>query len=132
MIVTPHLGEYARLFGEEERVTSEGLLRKAGSFDGVIALKGPNMRIADSSTVFLNTRGNAILARGGSGDILSGLMAGLLAMMPDDPLEAACIGSYWHGAAADLLALEKGQYAVRSTELLAYLSRALRGGRNGN
>jgi len=132
MIVTPHLGEYARLFGEEERVTIEGLLRKAESFDGVIALKGPNMRIADSSTVFLNTRGNAILARGGSGDILSGLMAGLLAMMPDDPLEAACIGSYWHGAAADLLALEKGQYAVRSTELLAYLSRALRGGRNGN
>ena len=69
--------------------------------------------------------GGPVLARGGSGDLLAGLIGGLLAQTPADPLGAATRGVVWHGAAADLLARARGQVAVRTTELLEYLSAAL-------
>jgi NAD(P)H-hydrate epimerase len=66
-----------------------------------------------------------VLARGGSGDILAGLIGGLLAQKPDDPLLAACRGVVWHGLAADLLARTHGQVAVETTQLLEQLGPAL-------
>jgi NAD(P)H-hydrate epimerase len=66
-----------------------------------------------------------VLARGGSGDILAGLIGGLLAQSPDDPLLAACRGVVWHGRAADLLARERGQVAVQTTQLFDHLRPAL-------
>ena len=70
--------------------------------------------------------GGPVLARGGSGDILAGLIGGLLAQAPDDLLLAAARGVVWHGLAADLLARNQGQVAVQTTQLLDQLPVALR------
>jgi NAD(P)H-hydrate epimerase len=67
-----------------------------------------------------------VLSRGGSGDLLAGLIGGLLAQTPTDPVFAAARGVMWHGLAADLLARERGQVAVRVTDLLDFLPAALR------
>jgi NAD(P)H-hydrate epimerase len=67
-----------------------------------------------------------VLARGGSGDLLAGLVGGLLAQTPDKPLLAATRGAVWHGMAADLLARTHGQTPVCVTQLLDFLPKALR------
>jgi NAD(P)H-hydrate epimerase len=67
-----------------------------------------------------------VLARGGSGDILAGLIGGLLAQAPGDPLLAAARGVVWHGLAADALARVHGQTAVITTQVLDFLGVALR------
>ncbi len=81
---------------------------------------------SDGVCVYHSFFGGPVLARGGSGDLLAGLIGGLLAQAPDDPLLAACRGVVWHGLAADLLARERGQVAVQVTQLLDYLPAALR------
>ncbi|MET0263627.1 MAG: NAD(P)H-hydrate dehydratase, partial [Rariglobus sp.] len=70
--------------------------------------------------------GGPVLARGGSGDLLAGLVGGLLAQTPEDTLGAACRGTFWHGAAADHLARVCGQVAVHTTQLVDFLPDALR------
>jgi NAD(P)H-hydrate epimerase len=92
----------------------------------VIVLKGPVTRISDGERVYHSFFGGPVLARGGSGDLLAGLVGGLLAQAPDDPLLAACRGVVWHGIAADLLARDHGQVAVQVTQLLDYLPAVLR------
>jgi NAD(P)H-hydrate epimerase len=81
---------------------------------------------SDGVCVYHSFFGGPVLARGGSGDLLAGLIGGLLAQAPDDPLLAACRGVVWHGLAADLLARGRGQVAVQVTQLLDYLPAALR------
>ena len=63
-----------------------------------------------------------MLARGGSGDLLAGLIGGLLAQTPSDPLGSACRGTLWQGHAADRLARARGQTAVRISEMLEHLA----------
>jgi len=115
-VLTPHAGEFARIMAGEVR-------RPAGS---VVVLKGRMTNIAIGDAGFLRPFGGPVLARGGSGDLLAGLIGGLLAQQPDDPLLAACRGVIWHGLAADLLARHRGQVAVQVTQLLDYLPAALR------
>jgi len=126
-IVTPHLGEFKRLLGWEGNISDidRKLQEFAKEHSIVVALKGPMTRIGDGEHLYLNTTGNSVLARGGSGDLLAGLAAGILAQSPQNALSAACRAVYWHGKAADLLASRKGQVAVRTTDLLEYLGDAL-------
>jgi len=112
-ILTPHAGEYARI---------EGSL--AG--DPVVVRKGPVTRVTQGGMTYHGFFGGPVLARGGSGDLLAGLTAGLLAQTPADPLGAAARGVVWHGLAADALARARGQVAVSTTALLDHLSEALR------
>src|SRR5436190_1929821 len=65
-------------------------------------------------------------ARRGCGDLLAGLIGGLLAQAPTEPLLAACRGVVWHGLAADCLARAQGQTTVQVTQLLDFLLPALR------
>lgn len=116
-VLTPHAGEFARI----------ETTRPAGA---VTVRKGPlttieTVGVADAPVhhVFF---GGPVLARGGSGDLLAGLIGGLLAQAPQDVLLAAARGAVWHGRAADLLAQSRGAQAVRTTELLDFLGSALR------
>ena len=114
-ILTPHAGEYARIkepAGQHAKTT--------------LVLKGPVTRIAGGGETYHSFFGGPVLARGGSGDLLAGLIGGLLAQSPEDPLLAAARGVVWHGLAADLLAREHGQVAVCVTQLLDFLPAALR------
>jgi len=126
-IVTPHLGEFKRVAGLEGSIPNLGreLQAFAREHSIVVTLKGSMTRITDGDRLFLNTTGNSVLARGGSGDLLAGLTAGLLAQSPHNGLGAACKAVHWHGKAADLLANRQGQVAVCTTELLDFLGDAL-------
>lgn len=128
LILTPHEGEFGRLSNRQLPGRVEELLAYAADLGGVVVRKGWNTLISDGESLYLSPTGNAVLSRGGSGDLLAGLMGGLFAQFPDRKLEVACMGAYWHGKAADLLARAKGQVAIRTTELLDFLSPALQCG----
>lgn len=119
VIATPHPGEFKRI--------SEGKSLIDWSLESQIItlLKGPISKIAYQGTIYNSTFGGPVLARGGSGDILSGLTGGLLAQTPLDPFGALSKAVIWHGMSADALARDKGQIAVRTTDLCDYLSRII-------
>lgn len=118
-IGTPHAGEFERI---------APALFTDGNFtapQGVLVLKGPLTRVTDGKTIYHSPFGGPVLARGGSGDILAGLIGGLLAQKPNNPMLAACRGVVWHGRAADLLARAHGQVTVEISEILEQLGPAL-------
>ncbi len=128
-VLTPHPGEMARLLDrsageiDQDRVeTARAFAREHGV---VLLLKGRPTAIGRTDgEVFLNETGNTGLAKAGSGDVLTGLIAGLLAngALPED---AAVLGAYVHGAAADLLAEEISERAILATDLIEALPLAL-------
>ncbi|MBC2593137.1 NAD(P)H-hydrate dehydratase [Ruficoccus amylovorans] len=127
VVLTPHMGEFMRLAGRQSAEYSrEALVDFCQKHRVVTALKGPHTRVCDGSQVALSTRGGPVLARGGSGDMLAGLMGGLVAQQPRAPFEPACRAVLWHGLAADHLARTRGQIAVHTTELLEHFGPALR------
>lgn len=121
-ILTPHAGEFARI---APGTTFEKFCEQTGNFATTV-FKGPVTRIGANDTVYHNFSGGPVLSRGGSGDLLAGLIGGLLAQKPDNPLLAAARGVLWHGLAADALAQERGQVAVKATGLLDFLGGVLR------
>lgn len=126
-ILTPHLGEYARLQGLEQATPDhEGLIKFSNRNRAITILKGSPTLVSDGTRVVSVAAGGPVLARGGSGDILSGMIAALLARGPADAFSAALNAVSWHGAAADSLARERGSIAVRTTEILAHLATSLR------
>ena len=116
LILTPHPGEMARLCGltiAEVNAGREGIAAGyARAEDCVVVLKGHRTIVAGpDGEVFVNPTGNPGLSRGGSGDILAGMIAGLAAQgLP--PLDAAVCGVWLHGAAADQCAKRLGQYGM--------------------
>jgi len=128
VILTPHMGEYNRMLGQSDggydRATFVEFAKK---YQVIVILKGPVTRITDGEQVLHLPNGSPVLARGGSGDILAGLVASRLAANPEDGLLAAVEAVMWHSRSADLLARVRGEIAVKSTELLEYLAPALRG-----
>jgi len=123
-VLTPHDGELRRFAGEGA-LEDEALMRAAGSRRACIVRKGAMSRIASGEILLVNSTGNGVLSRGGSGDLLAGLLGGLLAQGRSG-VHAAAQAVYWHGKASDLLARDRGQTAVSATELLEFLPEALR------
>ena len=119
-VLTPHAGEYARISG------GRPLAEFCRSTKAVTLLKGSPSCISDGETEYTSCAGGPVLARGGSGDVLAGLVGGLLAQTPQAPLEAAVRAVAWQGRAADLLARAHGQVAVQTLCLLEQLAPALR------
>ncbi len=119
-IVTPHAGEFKRIAG------GASLRSFATDPKLTVVLKGPITRICSGGPVYHSLAGGPVLARGGSGDLLAGMIGTQLAQSPDEPLAAAARAVTWHGHAADLLARREGQVAVATTQLLEYLGPALR------
>ena len=127
-VVTPHPGELARLLGTTTANVGEDRLaaaREAAQRTGaVVVLKGHLSIVAspDGPTA-VNPTGNPGLASGGAGDVLTGLVAALLGQGLA-PYDAACLGVYLHGLAADLLAAEGG-VAIAAGDLVMAMPRAL-------
>ena len=124
LVLTPHAGEFARIAGH---ASLKAYCARTGA---TVVLKGPSTKVMSRekeglSPVFHSLAGGPVLARGGSGDLLAGLIGGLLAQTPDQPLLAACRGVLWHGLAADALARKHGQTSVPITQLLDFLPGAL-------
>lgn len=121
-ILTPHRREYVRLAGKEADFTDESVAWFCHRSNVITILKDSWTRVSGGREVVWVPSGNALLARGGSGDLLAGLVGGLVAESPASPLIAAIQGTYWHGLAADRLARSRGQRAVRCTDLLDFLA----------
>jgi NAD(P)H-hydrate epimerase len=129
-VLTPHPGEMARLLGtsiEDIQADRVGVARKAGQAWGVtVVLKGSHTVIADpDGQVMINTTGNPGLATGGTGDVLTGLIAGLLAQGLT-PVQAAAAGVYAHGWAADRIGVARGMSGLIAGDLLDELPLVLK------
>ena len=130
VIITPHPGEMARLVGSTIEDVQANRLSVATEFATThhvyVVLKGHRTLIATpEGHVFINPTGNPGMATGGTGDLLTGMIAAWLAQLLD--AEAACrLAVFLHGAAGDLAEREEGQTAMTASALLAYLSDALK------
>lgn len=125
-ILTPHPKEFERLFGPSandfERI--EKLKSRSELYGVYILLKGANTCIATpEGHCYFNTTGNPGMATGGSGDVLTGILTGLLAQ-GYHPLEAALLGVYLHGLAGDIAAEHLGQEAMIAGDIIRYLGEA--------
>ena len=126
-ILTPHAGEWARLIGvtgpTHSTCEAEALAWSA-AHKVVLVLKGHRTLVTDGTQCYYNTTGNPGMATGGSGDVLTGVITGLLAQgMP--AWDAARVGVYLHGLAGDLAAKEKGEVGLIASDLLAALPAAI-------
>jgi NAD(P)H-hydrate epimerase len=131
-VLTPHLGEFRRLFPDLSDLTCRiTAARTAAQQTGaIVLLKGARTAIADTDTVWINPHSTAALARGGSGDVLTGLMGGLLAQaiaahQPVTPLEVAKSAAWWHAQAAIRAAQERTVLGVDPATLANYLIPAI-------
>ncbi len=124
-ILTPHPGEFTRFGGilGEDRMKSAAYY--AMEWNSILVLKGHETCITDGKTGYCNPTGNPGMAVGGCGDVLAGMIAGLLGQ-GIAPLEAAACGAWLHGAAGDLCAQELGQYGMLPTDMLQRLPRLLK------
>jgi hydroxyethylthiazole kinase-like uncharacterized protein yjeF len=132
-VLTPHFGEFKRLFPAiAEGMTNRAIaVREAAQQTGaVVLLKGARVAIANpSGTVWINPASTPALARGGSGDVLTGLIGGLLAqdVLRSASVEAAVqTGAWWHAEAGILAAQERTELGVDAFTLTQYLIPALR------
>lgn len=128
MIITPHIGEFDRLFGEhythEERLRTG--IKIAVEYKIVIVLKGHStMVIRPTGTVCINSTGNAGMATAGAGDVLTGVITALVAQ-GYSPGHAATIGVFVHGLAGDIAAEELGEFGVTASEISKRVGRAIR------
>ena len=125
-VITPHPGEMARLLGttvdwvQSNRLEAVG--RAADDFGVVCVLKGAHTLVAEPyGRTFFNLTGNSGLAKGGSGDILAGMIAGLLAQGLS-PIDAAVAGVWMHGQSADIAAERVARAAMTAEDVLDCLS----------
>ncbi len=125
-ILTPHPGELGRLLGvgtDDVVADRLGSVRRAAEESGaIVVLKGHLSLIADpQGGVYVSPTGNPGMATGGSGDVLTGMIGALLAQRMD-PLSAAQLGTFVHGAAGDAAAAEVGEVSLAAGDLLGYVS----------
>lgn len=124
-ILTPHDGEFTRLFGpvgEDRMASARAAALESG---GIMLLKGHRTCVTDGIWEYRNTTGNPGMAVGGSGDVLAGVLVSLLGQGLE-PLEAAACAAWLHGKAGDLCAGELGEYGMLPTDLLDFLPRLLK------
>ena len=129
LILTPHPGEMARLTGRTISEVVDNRVEVAREFATahalILVLKGSRTLVAaPDGEVYVNPTGNAGMATGGTGDVLTGIVAGLLAQKPDEPLAATVAAVYLHGLAGDLAAAELGTRAMMATDITARLGQA--------
>jgi len=130
IILTPHPGEMARLIGKQNsdvQADRIGIAREfATKHHVIVVLKGSRSLIAaPDGEVYVNPTGNAGMATAGSGDVLTGLIAGLLAQAPTDALDATITGVYLHGLAGDIAASKLGMRSLIASDIIAALSEAI-------
>jgi hydroxyethylthiazole kinase-like uncharacterized protein yjeF len=129
LVLTPHPGEMARLAGIPTSDVQKDRLSVARDFarkhNLILVLKGNRTLIAmPDGAVWVNTTGNAGMATGGTGDILTGMTAGLIAQNPARVLQAVVAAVHLHGLAGDVARERMGEHSMTATDLLGALPEA--------
>ena len=126
-ILTPHIKEFDRLFGMhdsiEERIEKAKI--KAQELQCVIVLKSHETIITDGNQIVENTTGNSGLAKGGSGDALTGIITSFVAQ-GYEPFDAAQLGVYLHGLAADITLETQSEESMLITDVIENLAKAFK------
>jgi len=130
MVLTPHPGEMSRLSGQSTAAIQQDRVAAARAFamdrKVTLALKGQRTATAfGDGRVWINPTGTPAMATGGSGDILTGLIAGLAAQFPEDRETAVLAGIWLHGRAGELGVAAFGEKALLATDLLEFLPPAM-------
>jgi ADP-dependent NAD(P)H-hydrate dehydratase len=128
-VLTPHPGEFGRLCDQPANAVRDRREELATAYAAerqvILVLKGHRTVVTDGTRVYRNDTGNPGMATGGTGDVLTGLIAALIGQRLD-PFDAAVVGVWAHGRAGDLAAKDVGQAALIATDLLSYLPAALK------
>ena len=126
VILTPHAGEFARICDVQAETPEQTAQVFAQTHRCVLLLKGHTTVIAGpDGQLIRNPYGNPGMAKGGSGDVLSGIILSFLGQGLS-PFEAAACGAYVHSRAGDICANELGEYGMTPTDLLSYIPRVLK------
>jgi len=130
VILTPHLGEFGRFFDEPLPKNQAGLKLIPAKFAQdnkvTLVLKGHPTYVAHpDGSLYVNTTGNPGLATAGTGDVLSGIIAGIIAQ-GIEPAKAAEVAVYLHGLAGDLAAMDKTQPGLIASDIIEYIPAALK------
>lgn len=132
VVLTPHVGELRRLLAargvDAPEVRDSGQRRRSAgdlvsAYGCTVVLKGLGTIVTNGDRLYVNETGNAGMATGGTGDVLTGVIAGLIGQHME-PFEAAMLGVYLHGLAGDFAAEELGRHSVTATDLVEYLPEA--------
>jgi hydroxyethylthiazole kinase-like uncharacterized protein yjeF len=129
LVITPHPGEMSRLTGlsiaEIQANRVEVARNYAREHELIVVLKGHRtLIVAPDGTGWVNPTGNPGMATGGTGDVLTGIVAGLIAQYPKDALAATALGVYLHGLAGDLASESLGENSLVATDLIRFLPQA--------
>ncbi|MDP3789893.1 MAG: NAD(P)H-hydrate dehydratase [Candidatus Omnitrophota bacterium] len=130
LVLPPHPGEMSRLTGkglpEIQAARKDIALQYASEYNTVLVLKGHQTVVANpKGDLYINETGNAGMASGGTGDVLTGIIASFVGQ-GIDPFESAVLGVYFHGLAGDAAAKEKGILSLVATDLLNKLPEVLK------
>lgn len=131
LVITPHPGEMARLAGLTITDVQKDRLAVARKFarehEVIVALKGHRTLVVHpDGDAWVNTTGNPGMATGGTGDILTGMVAGMIAQHPKDAFQAVLVAVHLHGLAGDVAREKLGEHSLVATDLLRGLPQAFR------
>ena len=128
-IITPHPKELSRLLNVsvEEIITNREKYARITSqtFKCITILKGHNSIVTNGEKILINNTGSSALAKAGTGDVLTGIISGLLAQNMK-PMDAAILGTYLHGLAGDYASENLTKYSVLATDVINYLPSAIK------
>ena len=130
VVTTPHIQEMARLTGYTKEQIKKRMIETANDFaaehQAVLVMKDARTIVAKAGEeIYLNISGNSGMATGGSGDVLAGIIGGLIAQGMD-ALEASRLGVYVHGKAGDAAAARLGEYSMTATDILKSIAEVTR------
>jgi len=135
ILLTPHPKELADFLGitiDEVQRDRIGIVRRVmEEYKIPILLKGYRTLIGHNGEVYINPTGNSGMATGGSGDVLSGMIGGLVGQGLSLK-DAACLGAFLHGLSGDIAAEKKGEYSLIASDLISFLPKAIKELQKGN
>src|SRR5262249_9193136 len=131
LVITPHPGEMARLIGSNTSAVQRDRINIARTFahehSVIVVVKGHRTVVAEpDGETWINTTGNSGMATGGTGDVLTGIISGLIAQNSEKVFESIIAAVYLHGLAGDVACESQGEHSLVATDLIKSLPEAFR------
>jgi len=129
-VLTPHLGEFAQMLDMKWQDVEKDKINLARKFavknNAILVIKGaPTIIASPEGNIFINSTGNPGMATAGAGDVLAGMIAGIIAQ-GNDILRSVQYAVYLHGLAGDMAAGELTEASMTATDILEYLPEAMK------
>lgn len=128
VVLTPHFGEFVRLSGKNKDEINSDIIAQAKAFakeyNITLLLKSAVSVITNGNNVIINTTGDGGMAKGGSGDVLAGFIAGLL-VREEEPFFCVGVAAYLFGRAGEIAAKEQNSYTITASDIISALPKAI-------